>query len=301
MVRLDGQGLQTLYCSASTVAAGAPSSITDIQWSPDQHTVAFVEEFTPTVGGDYFPAYLHILNASGGKVQKLTTILGTGPPPLAWLDNTHLYMLVASQVGPDGIYLLDTPNGGNASKIVPNSSFTGCLDFAGGYDGTKLFVSQCANYIGQTGGSHGLSSITGRLATGGTPTAIYTTPAFAITSLRLATTTSLLLLIENQTGDMSHNGLWKINTDGTGLTQLASEPVKTGDITKTSQLNGLSRYPWANVSRDGRWYALEQNLNLIFGSMSGGLPTSFATLPGSSATYSSYGQLESGIVGWTSL
>src|SRR5205807_256091 len=53
MVRLDGQGLQTLYCSASTPAAGAPSTINNLQWSPDQHTVAFVEEFTPTVAGDY--------------------------------------------------------------------------------------------------------------------------------------------------------------------------------------------------------------------------------------------------------
>jgi hypothetical protein len=301
MVRLDGQGLQTLYCSASTPAAGAPSSINNIVWSPDQHSVAFVEEYTSSVAGDYYPAFLHILNASNGKVQKLTTNVGAAPPSLAWLDNTHIYMLVAGQATPEGIYLLDTTSGGNASKIVPNSSFTSCLDFAGGYDGTKLFVSQCAEYIGQTGGSNGQSSITERPATGGTPTTIYNTPTLAITWLRLATTTSLLLLIENQSGDMSHNGLWKINMDGTGLTQLASDPVKTGDTTKTSHLNGFSRYPWANVSRDGRWYALEQNQTLIFGSMSGGLPTAFATLAGSNATYYSYGQLKSGIVGWTSV
>jgi len=209
-------------------------------------------------------------------------------------------MLVAGQATFEGIYLLDTTSG-NASKIVPNSSFTSCLDFAGGYDGTKLFVSQCASYVGQTGGTNGQSSITERAATGGAPTTIYTTPSLAITSLRLATTTSLLLLIENQSGDMSHNGLWKINMDGTGLTQLASEPVQTGDTTKVSHLNGLSRYPWANVSRDSRWYALEQNQTLIFGSMSGGSPTAFATLIGSNATYRLFGASDAGIVGWTSM
>jgi hypothetical protein len=299
MVRLDGQGLQTLYCSGATAATGAPTFINNLQWSPDQHTVAFLEEYTPTVAGDYYPVFLHILHISGGKVQKLSTYMGAALPALAWLDNTHLYMLLAGQALPEGIYLLDITGTGNATKIVPNSSLTGCLDFAGGYQGTKLFVSQCASYIGQTGGTHGQSSITAQPATGGASATIYSTPAFAITALRLATATSLLLLIENQSGDTSHNGLWKINTDGTGLTQLANEPVKTGDPTKTSQLNEFSRYPWANVSRDGRWYALQQNQLLLYGSMSGGSPIPFATVPNANATY--YPNGPSGIVGWTNL
>ena len=37
LVRMDGQGLQTLYCSMSGNGVG------NIQWSPDQKTVVFVD------------------------------------------------------------------------------------------------------------------------------------------------------------------------------------------------------------------------------------------------------------------
>lgn len=300
MIRVDGQGLQTLYCSASTAATGSPSAILDVQWSPDQRSLVFVEQYTSTVFGDYYPAYLHVLNATGGTVQKLSTFFGINAPKMAWLDNTHLYMLVQGQAAPEGIYLLDITNG-SSSKIFPNTTFTGCLDFADG-DGSKLFVSQCAAYVGQTGGAKGPASITTRPATGGSPTTLYTSATMAITSLSIATKTSLLLLIENQAGsDMSHNGLWRINTDGTGLTQLTSDPVRTGDPTMVAHLNGFSKYSWANVSRNGQWYAIEQNQTLIFGSMNGGSPTVFATVAAPDTTYYGTGQLRSGIVGWTGM
>jgi hypothetical protein len=301
MIRVDGQGLQTLYCSASTTATGSPSAIVNMQWSPDQRSFVFVEQFTSTVFRDYYPAYLHVLNAASGTVQKLSTFVGAGPPKLAWLDNTHLYMLVAGQAAPEGIYLLDITSGGNPSKIFPNTTFTGCLDFAGGYDGSKLFISQCAEYVGQVAGTGAPSSITARPATGGTPTTVFATATFAIRSISAVTKTSLLLLVENQGSGMNNDGLWKINMDGTGLTQLTSDPVRTGDPTMVARLNGFSKYPWANVSRDGRWYALQQNQTLIFGSMNGGPSTSFATMAGSSVTYFSNGQPNSGIVGWTSM
>ena len=299
MIRVDGQGLQTLYCSAATAAAGSPSAILDVQWSPDQRSLVFVEQFTSTVAGDYYPAYLHVLNAASGTVQKLSTFLGINAPKMAWLDNTHLYMLVQGQAAPEGIYLLDITNG-SSSKIYSNTTFTGCLDFAGG-DGSKLFVSQCAEYVGQSGGTGAPSSITARSATGGSPTTIYTSATMAITSLSIATKTSLLLLVENQGSGMNNNGLWKINTDGTGLTQLTSDPVRTGDPTMVAHLNGFSKYLWANVSRNGQWYAIEQNQTLIFGSMNGGSPTVFATVAALDTTYYGTGQLKSGIVGWVGM
>jgi len=85
------------------------------------------------------------------------------------------------------------------------------------------------------------------------------------------------------------------------LTQLTSDPVKTGDQTLVAHLNEFSKYPWANVSRNGQWYALEQNQMLIFGSMNGGPSTAFATPASASATYFSNGLPNSGIVGWTSM
>ena len=53
-----------------------------------------------------------------------------------------------------------------------------------------------------------------------------------------------------------------------------------------TSLNGDSQYPWSNVSRDGSWYAVEQQtsqtpshpgtLTLFFGSLSGGTSNRFA-------------------------
>jgi len=68
--------------------------------------------------------------------------------------------------------------------------------------------------------------------------------------------TTMLLLIQNLTGDTSHNGLWKMNLDGTGLTHLTT--AGTGQM---SSLNGTSQFPWSNISRDGSMYALEIHSN----------------------------------------
>ncbi len=197
ILRCDPSRCQRNLCHSAVRAAkeipmlrfSAPSSIVNMQWSPDQRSFVFVEQYTGTVAGDYYPAFLHVLNAASGKVQKLSTFVGAGPPKLAWLDNRYIYMLIAGQATYVGISLLDTNSGGDPS-IVPNSSFTGCLDFAGGYDGSKLFVSQCASYVGQTGEINGPSSITERPATGGTPTTNALPPASVIRASRSSTSRS---------------------------------------------------------------------------------------------------------------
>jgi len=99
------------------------------------------------------------------------------------------------------------------------------------------------------------------------------------------TSNSLLLIIENQspgndpTIDTSENGLWKMNTDGSGFTRLTTESPGY-----QSNFNRFTQYPWSNVSFDGTMYALQSTSNsstdpitqLYYGSLSGGSPTSFA-------------------------
>ncbi|MEO8970618.1 MAG: serine/threonine protein kinase, partial [Ktedonobacteraceae bacterium] len=96
------------------------------------------------------------------------------------------------------------------------------------------------------------------------------------------TPTKLLLLVENAgssgSTDTSQNGLWIINTDGTGLTRL------TTDTDNSQALCPFSQYYWSNVTHDGSMYALQgfnPNTNeykLLFGSTSGGNPTQFADI-----------------------
>jgi hypothetical protein len=102
------------------------------------------------------------------------------------------------------------------------------------------------------------------------------------------------MLIRNDeafgTSDRSHNGLWKMKPDGSGLTRLISDAPHAG-----SNLNAATQFPWSNVSRDQRLYALQtisdsHVFTLAYGSLSGGTPTVFASLGDGTAME---------IAGWT--
>jgi hypothetical protein len=108
----------------------------------------------------------------------------------------------------------------------------------------------------------------------------------------------LLFTIQNDTpgggGNQSHNGLWKIHTDGTGLTRLTTDTAG-----KFSSLTAFSQFPWSNVSRDGNRYALgiissnppNITYTLEYGSLNGGTPVVFASIT----------NVQLAIVGWTTM
>ena len=178
-----------------------------------------------------------------------------------------------------------------------------CWDFDSSYDSGELFLDHCVQSealgAGGVGVRQGPSSITRQAAT------VYSSATQAIVALRVVgyTSKTLLFLIENQsdqstTVDTSQNGLWRVNTDGSGLVRLTTE--KAGDRTS---LNAFTQYPWSNFSHDGSMYSARTMVfqgnsplySLIFGSLSAGAPTTFATLsnPGEGA------MLE--VVGWTAM
>jgi eukaryotic-like serine/threonine-protein kinase len=109
----------------------------------------------------------------------------------------------------------------------------------------------------------------------------------------------LLFVIDN-TGvggiDTSHNGLWKVNTDGTGLTRLTSNAAdETTTFTYTRSLR-------STISPDGGSYAVQvtdtssRSSSLLIGSMNGGEPVAFASLPGKTGTRDTLD-----IAGWTTM
>jgi eukaryotic-like serine/threonine-protein kinase len=283
LIRMDGQGLQTLYCAASSEYIGA------LAWSPDQRYVAFQEGL-----------HIYLLNVVTGTYQLAVT-----SNPLAgyivrsWLDNTHLYLTSygATEMPPLNLYLLDI----NTTRIqqVLNSS-TLCGDFDRSIDSTRLFSSECRFAMPVI---EGPSRILVQPATGGQTTTIYSTPTYAITALRVASPTTLLFFIHN-TGvngiATSHNGLWKVNTGGTGLTRLTNESANEATIfTCTPFLN-------STVSRNGESYAVQVitystpsvgtitpplSASLLVGSLNGGNPVTVTTLARTD------GAIE--VVGWT--
>ena len=290
MVRVDGQGLQTLYC------APAGETISNSQWSFDQRTVVF--NVSP---GNGMPT-MYLLDITTGNAQvELTSRSTLVYTPRTWLDNTHIYItgfMPNSGGGSQNLYILDIKNGANQhdnnlQKIV--SGLPVCGSFDSSYDSSQLLISSC-QLTPSAGGGQGVFSgptnITSEAATGG-PTKTIQTLQHAVTMLRAVSPTTLLLLVENTDGDTGQNGLWKMNTDGTGLTQLSS------DKSNAQSLCQFSQYAWSNVSPDGSMYAFQEIIpngdkttyNLYYGFMNSGKPYEFANIIGTQLL----------LAGWTRL
>lgn len=276
LVRVDGHMLQTLYCTSSS------QNIFNILWSPDQKAVLITQAQANaplTLTGVY------LLNLTSGKVQmELDGQTSKYATPVLWLDNTHVYFqdfTVSPQ--PTTLYLLDT--GKNApqkwSDLEPIDKINAFSSFDKSLDGTQLLLSECTPT--QQGYPGSPSTIMMNATTGGSSHTIYTSRTFAITDIRMISSTTLLIIVANGSGSTKDNGLWKVQLDGTGLIRLTTD--------SQSIFNdgfATSRSPWANVSRDGAFYSLlNQNANgnntytnLVFAPLNGsqGAPKIIATV-----------------------
>jgi len=282
MVRVDGQGLQTLYCASPNAL------IRGSQWSFNQHFVVF------DAGTTALTTYLLDLT-TGNVLPELVPQGNTNYIPNTWLDSTHVYLtsVDSSNNAPlNGLYLLDMQRGMNQHdtdlKQVATLSQV-CDSFDTSYDLSHLFLSSCT--ASQAQGFSGPSAITSQSVTGSSAQTIYSNSAQAITIVRAVTPTTLLFMIETSKNDTSQNGLWEIHTDGTGLTRL------TTDKDGSQFLCPYSQYAWSNVSRDSTMYALESynqqsdTYGMYYGSLSGGAPTQFAGITGTQLF----------LVGWTTM
>ncbi len=297
MVRLDGQGLQTLYCSAPS------TSISDVLLSPDadmsKMRLIFNEQGNPN------ETSMYVLTLNKGELQR-KLISQLAYRPINWLigDDILLDMQTPDQHG--GLYYLNiaqdtqTQNSG-PSLITPGGS---CHDFSVSPDNNNLFISHCKGIGGadcsRCQPTEGPSDISGiNISSEGSFGAshpIFKSDTFALTNIRAITSTTLLFLVENADVYARENGLWKLNTDSLQKQRLISET----NATDTIFLNDFSQYPWSNISVDGTMYALKtgsrQSLGsdkLLIGSLNGGAPK---TIDGSGRNGT---QLE--VAGWTTL
>lgn len=274
-VRINGQNLETLYTVKGANTVGA------LEWSPDQRYLAFREKLN-----------VYLLDVAARTSHLVVPAQDyRGFVPRTWLDNTHLYLrpYQPSETPPLKLYVLDI-NTTKVQSVLDLPTLGG--DFDSSVDGTTLFTCQ---YVFNMPMAAGPSTIEAQPALGGQARAIYRTADYAITSLRVATRTSLLFTIHNSgvsNVDRSHNGLWAINTNGSGLIRLLSE---TND--ELTLFPASTQYVWSSISRNGNLYAAKvahttgphAPAALLIGSLSGGTPTTVAT--------GSTGTLE--VAGWT--
>lgn len=289
LVRVDGSYLQTLACS--------PKEVMYASWSPTQQW-ALIGEVTSSQAAISVLQFV-LLQLATGNLQTLdfgAVTSASDPVFLTWLDGTRFAMAHATDVNGSGTYtttitsfditqaIKQQPGGGQQLT----GPLSGAVNFASDEDGSPLSISQC------NGSPQDVTppcSISEQPVQGGAPHVIYKTTNLAITAIRAYSKGGLLVMIEDILGDTSQNGVYKLN--GTKLTRLfsttASEPTS---------FNPFTQDPWANVSRDGNWYALNIEVGnsdtLAIGSMNGGPLTTIDTRE-------QVNQLNSGAIGWSSM
>ncbi|MGZ6365304.1 MAG: protein kinase domain-containing protein [Ktedonobacteraceae bacterium] len=275
VVRMDGQGLQTLFC------ASPGTHITGAQWSFNQKLVVF------DVEQDSGGTTIYLLNMTNGSLEsELTeTAPGLAYLPRTWLDNKRVLLVGFAQnagAPPQNVYLLDTTRGANqqATDLQQVVSIgQPCWDFDSSFDSTKLFVNQCNPAQNQGSSSVGVQS-----ATGGTLNTFFTSSTLSINAVRVIDPNNTLLAIANNvgqgvSGSTNNDGLYLLKPNGSNPTLLTSN--NSGE---TSTLNLFSQYFWSNVSRDNKLYAIEMSsfstnrYTLMFGSLHGGTQTTFADI-----------------------
>src|SRR6266851_1152124 len=245
-LRMDGQGLQTLYCAPGF-------GIRQVHWSTDQHFLVFYNVIDEQ-------GTVYLLDMRSGKLQiELIAPPDFGIILRTWLDATHIYLTEApSDTLFFHVYLLDIHRGAHQHlSDLLSVVFRQYGDFDSSYDGSHLLIS----YGGcPQGGCSGPSSIATQAITGGRQQTIYHSQVYDVIAVRAIDQGSLLFIIGNtftstgQNIDKSHNGLWAINTDGYGLTRLV--PISAQQY---YFLNYDAQEPWSNVSRDGSMYVLQVN------------------------------------------
>jgi hypothetical protein len=293
LVRVDGQLQQTLFCPDPTKHIyGAPI------WSPDQKHVLLNLVNGDTGNQPPSPLQIGLLDITSGQFQVVLN-QPENVAPIAWFDNTKVLL------GDYGVtiggkayspLLLDISKGlpqqaNNLHKFV-NDYY--CGDFTRGTDGTSVLIVQCTEKI--QGDVTGPSTLTLQPIAGGATRTILTDKTMGIIGIRPISSTALLLLVKNQNGDTSKNGLWKVNIDGTHLTRLFA----TTQNSTTEQLGDPGSI-WSTVSHDGSMYSLQQDdatnqpvkTTLLFGSLNGGAPTAFASLTEDQGTLN--------MIGWATM
>jgi hypothetical protein len=249
MVRMDGQGLQTLYCVMPASGGANPASaIEHVQWSTDQRSVVFDTESNGATS-------VSLLNMTNGNLEILLAAHSTHfYHPLTWLDSTQIFLSFGLPDNyPGTLVLLDSARAANQPESNLRTVFTDsatypCWDFDTSYDGKLRFTSQCtytpSSLHPGPDTRQGPGSIIVQRTYGGPGQTIYRSANYAVTTVRAVTKNTLLFLINNNKFsrgggvDTSQNGLWRVNVDGTGLRRLTSDTAAVN-----STLNSYTQYP----------------------------------------------------------
>ena len=301
MVRMDGEGLQTLYCFPTTTYSGSTRSSKlpiAFQWSVDQKSIVISVNTNNTI------SQIFLLDVASGTIHQIFQDQNDALysySVITWLDNTHFYVVkqgTSAPTPPATIYLMDASTatlakpGLNQILTTPTRMSYYALDSS--YDGTLLYSSYCL-----LAGSPFSTNIQVGPATGGARHTIYQKqPNECIQALRAISSNTLLMLMQVAHAGTFESQVWTMNLLSNSTKTLTTLTNKNSGQAGYS-LNPTSQFPWSNVSRDGGFYALQAidpiatNQTILVSSLKGGDPTAVAvTNPGNSSV---------SLAGWTTL
>lgn len=294
LVRMDGQGLQTLYCFPRNQEA------LSAQWSFDQKLIVLSVQNDSPITTDS----ISLLNVTSGTLKLL--FQGTNSDfygKVSWLDNTHIYVdREVRETGAQGtLYLMNvmtaSANNPGFQTVLTYTANVGLNSFDSSPDNTKLFFSYCKNEA---------TTITVNPAFGGGPQQALFQENACIPVILAQSSNTLFMLAE--VGDQV-NQVWTMHADGSDQRVLAtlSPSLIQGGIDyylnpNYDPVNRGSQFTWFNFSRDGSSYSLEEvnygsgdqgggSSSILIGSLSGGDPTTLIT--SSSDSFH--------VVGWTTM
>lgn len=303
LVRMDGQGLQTLYCfpAGSLTTFSDDNTVRfpiDVQWSSDQKSILMTMDTHDTTSS------IRLLDVASGAVHTEIAIADSHYrySVLTWLDNTRAYIAKtdrSASLPPTTISILNTAtnhvvDGSDLTPVLTKQpTLLSSLSMDSSFDGSRLFVGYCVK------NSHPFdSSIWSEPATGGAQQTIaHQASTSCLNTLRVISNNTLLLIVENAANgsDINHQ-IWTMQTDGSAQKTLATYPYGPSQLDDYS-FNRFTQFTWSNVSRDGSMYGLKaDNLGLgtqriLIGSLNGGTPTEIASTASGGVD----------LVGWTTM
>jgi hypothetical protein len=307
LVRLDGQGLQTLMCLPYRGPGGGPLGKPTIsfQWSVDEKSILLSYDVLDHTTYKA-TSKITVLNVSTGTLKPIFLDQGDDLYTyslVTWLDNTHAYIIKQGTEGPTPpatVFLMNTATAtvGNPGLVTILTTVTRFSDYSldTSSDGMQLYSSYCLEAASPFN-----TNIQVGPAMGGARHPIFQEqPADCVQVLRTIRPNFLLLLVVVSNATGSSTQIWTMSLPGgrmQDLTKLTS--ALPGASNQSYALNETSQFPWSNGSRDGSTYALQevdasaQTQSIVIASLNGGKPTTIATTnPGSSSV---------SLVGWTTM
>jgi len=307
LVRMDGQGLQTLMCLPYSGPGGVPlgKPAISFQWSVDEKSILFSYDILDHTTYKA-TSTITVLNVSTGTLKPIFRDQGDDLYTyslVTWLDTTHAYIIKQGMQGPTPpatVFLLNTATATVAHPGLVNILTTATrfsnYSLDSSYDGTQLYSSYCL----QVASPFNTNIQVGPALGGVRHTIFQEQPADCVQVLRVIKPHTLLLFVLVYKASTISTQIWTMSLPGGSmqvLTPLTSSPP--GVSNQSYALNETSQFPWSNVSRDGSTYALQeidssaQTQSIVLASLNGGKPTPIATTsPGSSSV---------SLVGWTTM